>query len=229
MLQANNSCHDTTSPDVFDKSASGYSLYPETHLSEQDQSIIKQTPSGSMKPPLLNKPRIWSLADMASKEEKDQKHTHPTASMYQTTYGKLQPLLSSQMQYPLYMKSEKSKFEMYQNISCSIQSDPIRVGTSDYALVESYQRALAAHNNLQSSSQAFSSLLPMKPIENHQHSFSPPVHYNMNSATKTIISPQHQSRPSSSLDDKNSVVLGVISNADSNVNDVDLNNRIIHN
>ena len=88
---------------------------------------------------------------MASKEEKDssdspQKHHHPALGIYQTGGpGKILSPLASRMPYPPYLKHEMSKQDIYRNFNAPPGSH-MPVGHPDYALLESYQRALVAQS-----------------------------------------------------------------------------------
>lgn len=246
QLRIRNSCQDTNATRGYGPTSSTYNLFHETRLSESDD---KQTTTAGLKTPLNNKPRIWSLAEMASKEEKDHKRSHPLG-----VYGKVQPFITSQIQYPISIKPDRSKLEIYQNLNYSMQSaDPHAMAANEYALIESYQRALAAHNSLQSGSQAYLSILPNQMDKNaaaaaaaahaaqslikhqhqqhqqhqHQHQHQHPIQTidNTNNATN-ISSLQSSSKESQSPIDNKGVILSV--NSDSNKHDIDINKRQIN-
>lgn len=214
MLQRPHAYRETCSPNEYAPSSSTYSLYQETHITENEQSDIKQTSTGGIKTPLGTKPRIWSLAEMANKEDKDHKRSYAINSIYHPAYGKIQPFLSSQIQYPIIMKP----------------GDPNTSGNSDHqnALMEHYQRTLSAHQNLQSSTQAYLSLLP-----NHiekattQQMNTNPIHPNMNNLTMTNISSLQsiRSKEDHSSAESKTVHLTVNLHTESSVTDTDFNKR----
>lgn len=140
---------------------------------------IKHTPGGSTNPNLnSNKPRIWSLADMASKEEKESsdskqqhqqhqpqpQHHHSPLGIYQSGPGKILSPLASRMPYPPYLKHEMTKPDIYRNFSGPPGSH-MPVGHPDYALLESYQRALVAHNGLAASMHPLTSMMSKSAAE----------------------------------------------------------------
>lgn len=201
-------------PREYAPSSSAYSLYQETHITENEQSDIKQTSAGGIKTPLGNKPRIWSLAEMANKEDKDHKRSYPISSIYHPAYGKIQPFLSSQIQYPILMKP----------------GDPNASANSEHqhALMEHYQRTLSAHQNMQSSTQAYLSILPGH-IEKTaaQQMSSNAIHHNMNNPTMTNISSfqSTRSKEDHSPVENKTVHLGVNLHTESSANDTDFNKR----
>lgn len=134
----------STSPDVCNRPGmGGYPLYHPANLQHyRPPHEIKQTPGGSTNSNLNSKPRIWSLADMASKDEKDSpdaKHaptTLPPGLYPPSAAGKIISPLPSRMHYNPYFKPDMGK-DLYRNFNSSM---PPHV--RDYALLESYQRAL---------------------------------------------------------------------------------------
>lgn len=86
----------------------------------------------------------------ASKEDKDSNDPKqsPLSGLYPSSHGKILSPLASRMPYPPYLKHDMSKTaEMYRSFNGPPTSH-IPVGHPDYALLESYQRALVAHNGL---------------------------------------------------------------------------------
>lgn len=105
---------------------------------------------GSTNSNVINKPRIWSLADMASKESKDTDSspipTTPPTGMYSSSPGKIISPLAARGLHPLhhpYMRPE-----LYR----SFYGPGLGGGPPDVSLLESYQRSfnatLAHHNGL---------------------------------------------------------------------------------
>lgn len=168
------------SPDICDKPGGGYPLYHPAAIHHYRPTMgpsipmdMKHTPTSSTtNPNLINKPRIWSLADMASKEEKDasgtadKQRSSPTGH-YQPSGGggpgKILSPLASRMPYPPYIKHELSKPDIYRSFNGPHAAHMAGVGhVADYALLESYQRALVAHNGLAASMHPLSSIMSVK-------------------------------------------------------------------
>lgn len=114
---------------------------------------LKHSPGVSTNSNLNSKPRIWRLADVASKEDKDSselnhKHYQPPTfppGFYPPAPGKiLSPLPSRVAPYHPYLKHEMTKPEIYRNFNSSIPGHPGM--HPDYAILEQYQRALAAQS-----------------------------------------------------------------------------------
>lgn len=170
------------SPDICDKPGigsvgGGYPLYHPAALHHYRPPIgspiidIKHTPGASTNSNLTNKPRIWSLADMAaSKEDKDSNDPKQSPlSLYPSSHGKILSPLASRMPYPPYLKHDMTKTaEMYRSFNGPPTSH-IPVGHPDYALLESYQRALVAHNGLAATMHhhPLSSIMAAKQAENN--------------------------------------------------------------
>lgn len=169
------------SPDICDKPGGGYPLYHPAALHHYRPPVgspidIKHTPGSSTNANLNSKPRIWSLADMASKEEKestqDSKHSsigihhHHHPHYGPPGHGKILSPLASRMPYPPYIKHELGKPDIYRNFNGSHGGGGgggapphMAVGHPDYALLESYQRALVAHNGLAASMHPLSTMM----------------------------------------------------------------------
>jgi hypothetical protein len=101
-----------------------------------------QTATGNTNSNSINKPRIWSLADMASKESKDEPSNLSSnpGNPYHSP-GKILSPLAARGLHPLhhpYMRPE-----LYRNFygSAHMPANP-----HDAALFESYQRTFGAHN-----------------------------------------------------------------------------------
>lgn len=111
MQRLNESRPGSTSPDICNRPPVGYPLYHPASLYYRPPVDMKHTPGASTNHSLNSKPRIWSLADMASKEEKqptDSKLTPPTATglpgLYPSSAGKIVSPLPSRMHYPPFFK-----------------------------------------------------------------------------------------------------------------------------
>lgn len=148
-MQIPNSCQDATFSDGLGPTSSSYTLFQESRFIDSDRSNVTQTATGNIK---TSKPRIWSLAEMASKEDKDCKRSHPLNNKYYPMIGR-QPFFNNQIQYPISIKPDRTTLDIYQHINYPAKLDG--AAPKEYALIESYHRALAAHNNIQSDSQAF--------------------------------------------------------------------------
>jgi hypothetical protein len=108
-----------------------------------------QTVSGNTNPN-VNKPRIWSLADMASKENKDEStNSHNGNSYNSSIHGKILSPLAARGLHPLhhpYMRPDLYR-NFYNPGSAHLSGNP----HSDSAILESYQRtfnATLAHNGI---------------------------------------------------------------------------------
>lgn len=110
MHRLNESRPGSTSPDICNRpSGTSYPLYHPANLYYRPPIDMKHTPGVSTNHSLNSKPRIWSLADMASKEEKhpsDAKLTPPSAlpGLYPSSAGKIVSPLPSRMHYPPFFK-----------------------------------------------------------------------------------------------------------------------------
>uniref|UniRef100_A0A1B0EWI7 Homeobox domain-containing protein n=2 Tax=Lutzomyia longipalpis TaxID=7200 RepID=A0A1B0EWI7_LUTLO len=109
-------------------------------------------PGASTNPSVISKPRIWSLADMASKESKDHSPEPPpptSAAAAAALYcgpGKIMSPLAGRM--PLHHPSPYARPEFYRTFYGPAH---LTAGPPDMALIESYQRtfgASLAHNGL---------------------------------------------------------------------------------
>lgn len=171
MQRLNESRPGSTSPDICSRPSGtgGYPLYHPASLYHYRPPVdMKHTPGGSTNPSLNSKPRIWSLADMASKEEKqpsDAKQTPPTATLpglYPSVAGKIISPLPSRMHYAPFFKPDMGK-DIYRNFNSTISPHlPVR---PDYAFLESYQRALESVHPLSS--------VISKSMENNNQSYAP--------------------------------------------------------
>jgi hypothetical protein len=120
-----------------------------------------QTPSGNTNANVI-KPRIWSLADMASKENKEEPSNlsiHPANHPYHSPPGKIMSPLAARGLHPIhhpYLRPELYR-NFYGPTAAQLASNP-----HEAALFESYQRtfgvSLAAHNGM--SGVPLSSVLP---------------------------------------------------------------------
>lgn len=120
MHRLNESRPGSTSPDICGRpSGAGYPLYHPANLYYRPPVDMKHTPGGSTNHSLNSKPRIWSLADMASKEEKqpsDLKLTSPTATLpglFPSSAGKIVSPLPSRMHYPPFFKPRESVVSLF--------------------------------------------------------------------------------------------------------------------
>lgn len=167
MQRLNESRPGSTSPDICNRSGGGYPLYHPASLHHyRPTNDMKHTPGGSTNPNINSKPRIWSLADMASKEEKeptDSRHMQSQLPpmMYPSSAGKIISPLPSRMHYGPYFKPDLGK-DLYRNFNNGM---PPHLPVRDYALLESYQRALESVH-------PFSSVLS-KSMENNHPSYAP--------------------------------------------------------
>lgn len=124
-----------------------------------------QTVSGNTNPNVISKPRIWSLADMASKENKDEPNpSHNNGNSYNASvHGKILSPLAARGLHPLhhpYMRPELYR-NFYSPASAHLSGNP-----HDTAILESYQRtfnATLAHNGI-SGTVPLSSVLKASPF-----------------------------------------------------------------
>lgn len=165
MQRLNESRPGSTSPDIRTPGGGSYPLYHPASLYYRQPVDMKHTPGGSTNHSLNNKPRIWSLADMASKEEKQPNDTKqaPTSAalpgLYPSSTGKIISPLPSRMHYAPFFKPDMGK-DIYRNFNPPHL--PVR---HEYgAFLESYQRALESVNPLSVIS---------KSMENNNQSFAP--------------------------------------------------------
>ncbi|XP_035790265.1 homeobox protein araucan-like [Anopheles albimanus] len=140
------------SPDIYDRPGVGH--HPLLHPSQFPPHLrpaiatppdVSHTPSGSTNP---SKPRIWSLADMASKENKDSDSISPTAGQGYPSPGKMPvtPLAGrglNPLHHHPYMRPD-----FYRNL----YGHHLAPGSPEVSLLESYQRTfgatIGAHNGL---------------------------------------------------------------------------------
>lgn len=135
----------STSPDICGRSDSGsiahnYPRYhPNLNLYRTPVELSKHSPSASTNP---SKPRIWSLADMASKDDKDTtdlKQPSPAfpPGLYPSSAGKIISPLPNRMPYGPYFKPD-----MHMNKDLYRLNNSIPPHMRDYAFLESYQRMM---------------------------------------------------------------------------------------
>lgn len=110
-----------------------------------------QTAAGNTNQNSISKPRIWSLADMASKETKDEPSnlSSNTGNPYHSSSGKILSPLAARGLHPLhhpYMRPELYR-NFYGPTAAHLTGNP-----HDAALFESYQRTFGAslHNGMSS-------------------------------------------------------------------------------
>ncbi|KAL7010432.1 hypothetical protein ACKWTF_016959 [Chironomus riparius] len=167
-----------------------------------------QTVSGNTNPNVI-KPRIWSLADMASKENKDEtpSQTINNGNSYNASvHGKILSPLAARGLHPLhhpYMRPELYR-NFYSPATAHLQGSP-----HDTAILESYQRtfnATLAHNGL-SGTVPLSSVLkgsPFGPLSlttvsgMNQPTAIPPPRAS-SPASSTSSTPDHNHTPEKSL------------------------------
>lgn len=109
---------------------------------------------------------------MASKEEKESSDAKRSSPMGQYQHdgggaapGKILSPLASRMPYPPYIKHELSKPDIYRNFNGphgAVAHHMAGVGHPDYSLLESYQRALVAHNGLSAAMHPLTSIMSAK-------------------------------------------------------------------
>jgi hypothetical protein len=148
------------SPDIYDRAGIPHphplfhpSALHHIHAPHPNRSPPNsdQTSTGTTTTNSINKPRIWSLADMASKESKDEPSNLSLNSNnpYHSSSGKILPPLTARALHPLhhpYMRPE-----MYRNFYGPTAAH--LVGGSHETIFESYQRtfgASLAHNGMSS-------------------------------------------------------------------------------
>lgn len=164
-----------------------------------------QTVSGNTNPN-VSKPRIWSLADMASKENKDET-THSTInngnSYNASMHGKILSPLAARGLHPLhhpYMRPELYR-NFYNPATAHLTASP-----HDTAILESYQRtfnATLAHNGIPGGMPLSSVLkgspfgpLSLTTMNNPPSSIPPP---RASSPASSTSSTQEHSTPERSL------------------------------
>lgn len=115
------------SPDIYDRS--GPLFQASTMNSLRTETNPNQTPCGSTNPNISNKPRIWSLADMASKENKNEGSS--TTNTFHSSSGKFHSPLAARGLHNLHHPYIRP--DIYRNF----YSIP-----HDASLLETYQRTL---------------------------------------------------------------------------------------
>lgn len=145
-----NSCQDS---DELGAAPSSFRHFQEGRFIDGDRANATQTAS-AMNTSLSSKPRIWSLADMANKEDKDSKRGPPTGGKFYPSIER-QPMYNHQLPYPISIKpSDRPGFEgIYPHMN--YPGKLYGSAPKEYSLIESYHRALAAHNNMQSDGPVF--------------------------------------------------------------------------
>lgn len=119
-----------------------------------------QTPAGTTNSNVI-KPRIWSLADMASKENKEEPSnlSSNASSLYQSQPGRILSPLAARGLHPIHHPYLRP--ELYRNFYAPTAAQ-LAANPHEAALFESYQRtfgvSLAAHNGM--SGVPLSSVLP---------------------------------------------------------------------
>lgn len=142
------------SPDIYDRTGNphpAHSMFNPSVLNLRpplpggSPTNPPQTVSGNTNPN-VSKPRIWSLADMASKENKDESTNGNSYSA--SMHGKILSPLAARSLHPLhhpYMRPE-----LYRNFYNPATAH-LPGGPHDSAILESYQRtfnATLAHNGI---------------------------------------------------------------------------------
>lgn len=160
------------SPDIYDNHRQGIPAPPGAHVFNPAILSLRPPHPGSGSPPnppqtvsgntnpSVNKPRIWSLADMASKENKDDTTNSPINgnSYAASMHGKILSPLAARGLHTLhhpYMRPD-----LYRNFY-----NP--GGPHDAAILESYQRtfnAILAHNGIPPGAVPLSSMLKGSPF-----------------------------------------------------------------
>lgn len=124
---------------------------PEIYERPPHPAFLPPRSSGS--PPQLSssvvsKPRIWSLADMASKES-DGAPQVAASSLYSTAAGRLVPPLGARLPPPgLHTGPYPRPHEFYRSLYSPAAAQHLAAasgGTADASLLETYQRTLGAN------------------------------------------------------------------------------------
>lgn len=185
---------------------------PPHHTGSGSPTNPPQTVSGNTNPNVNNKPRIWSLADMASKESKDESTNSPingnayTASMHGKILSPLAARGLHSLHHHPYMRPD-----LYRNFyNPGLPGNP-----HDAAILESYQRtfnATLAHNGIPPGSVPLSSVLkgnPFGPLSltaatvpsvnnNSNNSNQPPPPQQQSIPANAATQPPRASSPASS-------------------------------
>lgn len=120
------------SPDIYDRSGPLFQAGTMNNL--RTETNPNQTPCGSTNPNISNKPRIWSLADMASKENKNEGSS--TTNTFYSSSGKFHSPLAARGLHNLHHPYIRP--DIYRNF----YSLP-----HDASLLETYQRTLSTTLN----------------------------------------------------------------------------------
>ncbi|CRL00333.1 CLUMA_CG013606, isoform A [Clunio marinus] len=197
------------SPDIYDRPGLPHP-HPLFHPSalhhlrppHQTGSPPNQTSTGNTNSNSINKPRIWSLADMASKENKDEPSNLSTNSgnPYHSSPGKIISPLAARGLHPLhhpYMRPE-----LYRNFyptAAHLAGNP-----HEAAIFESYQRTFGPLHNGVPLSSVLSKGPPFGPLSlttspSHNTPTIPPPRASPASSTSSThenISPEKSLPPS---------------------------------
>lgn len=95
---------------------------------------------------VTSKPRIWSLADMASKESDDTSHSAPS-TLYSTAAGRLVPSLGARLPPPgLHTSPYARPHDFYRSLYGPAAAQHLAAGGSgdSASFLESYQRSISA-------------------------------------------------------------------------------------
>lgn len=197
------------SPDIYDRPGAHH-LHPPHPLFHPSHMHHLRPPHPTGSPPnpnqttsstnsnAISKPRIWSLADMASKESKDDSPSANSANLYHSSAGKIISPLAARGLHPLhhpYMRPE-----LYRNFYGPTSAH-------DAAILESYQRTFGAtlgHNGIPGVplSSVLSKGSPFGPLS---LTTSPQVHHQLppqsraSPASSTSSTPEHLTPEKSSL------------------------------
>ena len=163
------------SPEIFDRTGSTHPLFHSESLKNfriANTSSVEaiQTPSASLNINAINKPRIWSLADLASKESKYEAPASKAHSI-QATAGKI-PLTSRSHHQPHHPYIRPELYRGFYGPTTHLSNPP-----SDVTLLESYQRSLGAslgYNGMNNVPLKFgpSSFIPSESKENTKTTYN---------------------------------------------------------
>ncbi|ENN75616.1 hypothetical protein YQE_07794, partial [Dendroctonus ponderosae] len=126
---------------------------PEIYERPPHPAFLPARSSGSptqMSQSVPPKPRIWSLADMASKESSDCSPGSTPTSMYSTASSRMMAPLGSRLPPPgLHTAPYARPHDFYRSLygPAAAQHLVAQAGSPDSSLLETYQRTLAAQQN----------------------------------------------------------------------------------
>ncbi|XP_060535602.1 homeobox protein caupolican isoform X2 [Cylas formicarius] len=133
------------SPEIYERPPHPAFLPPRTSGSPPQLSV----------PSVTTKPRIWSLADMASKESSETPPNSTASTLYSTASGRLVPPLGSRLPPPsLHTAPYARPHDFYRSFYGSAAAQHLVSGGSgspDASLLETYQKTLAAQHNAKTS------------------------------------------------------------------------------